>query len=242
MSGSVISYDSEGKDAPFLIASESMLLCGPSDSIAIIRAARLSVGVNRSVLSRQRVTESELGQNSQSLTTASEGVCREGPSSDGADSAAGTDVIESRGPPPERPPPSMPPSTVVSSPGKVLLAGGYLVLDPHYQGVVVATSSRFYTAVLDAAVPPQTRVHTPIQIRVRSPQFVDATWIYLVHIDQADVRVEQVADESVPPLPPLARCSPSAAAGPSPPPRTNSSSLLSTRPCVSHGSTTAPRP
>lgn len=135
----------------------------------------------------------------------------------------------------------MAPSTVVSSPGKVLLAGGYLVLDPHHSGVVVATSSRFYTAVLEAVPPATARAHSPIQIRVRSPQFVDATWIYLVHIDQADVRVEQVADESVPARPPPSLCS-HTAAGPSPPPRINSSSSHSTRPCVSSGSTTAPRP
>jgi phosphomevalonate kinase len=84
-------------------------------------------------------------------------------------------------------------TTVVSSPGKVLLAGGYLVLDPKYSGVVVATSSRFYTVV--AGVADSSRVDSPIQIRVRSPQFVDATWIYLVHIDQTTVRVEQIADE-----------------------------------------------
>jgi phosphomevalonate kinase len=34
--------------------------------------------------------------------------------------------------------------TVVSAPGKVLVAGGYLVLDPAYSGLVIATSSRFY--------------------------------------------------------------------------------------------------
>lgn len=90
----------------------------------------------------------------------------------------------------------MPSTTAVSSPGKVLLAGGYLVLDPKYSGVVVGTSSRFYTVV--AALPADaSRAQGPIQIRVRSPQFVDATWIYLVHADQTGVRVEQTADESV---------------------------------------------
>lgn len=94
----------------------------------------------------------------------------------------------------------MPPPTVVSSPGKVLVAGGYLVLDPHYSGVVVGTSSRFYTVVVPRPVPDTvnaSRAPPPIQIRVRSPQFVDATWVYLVHIDQGGVRVEQLADECV---------------------------------------------
>ncbi len=83
--------------------------------------------------------------------------------------------------------------TVVSSPGKVLLAGGYLVLDPRYSGLVVSTSSRFFTSVSDLAA--STRGDGPIQIRVRSPQFVDATWFYLVHVDETTVRVEQLADE-----------------------------------------------
>lgn len=38
-------------------------------------------------------------------------------------------------------------TTVVSSPGKVLIAGGYLVLDTHYSGLVIGTSSRFYSCV-----------------------------------------------------------------------------------------------
>lgn len=39
------------------------------------------------------------------------------------------------------------PPTIVSAPGKVLVAGGYLVLDRRYTGLVVATSSRFYCVV-----------------------------------------------------------------------------------------------
>ncbi|KZV89605.1 ribosomal protein S5 domain 2-like protein [Exidia glandulosa HHB12029] len=61
--------------------------------------------------------------------------------------------------------------TVVSAPGKVLIAGGYLVLDPVYEGVVVATSARFYTVVLPSAEP---------GIIVRAPQFEGASWTYAV--------------------------------------------------------------
>jgi phosphomevalonate kinase len=66
----------------------------------------------------------------------------------------------------------------ISASGKVLLAGGYLVLDPEYSGVVVSTSSRFYTVInpLDKASP---------QIVVRSPQFKDAVWTYDVSIDSS---------------------------------------------------------
>ncbi len=87
--------------------------------------------------------------------------------------------------------------TVISSPGKVLLAGGYLVLDPKYSGIVVSTSSRFYTVVSDGVRNGARGTQTPIQIRVRSPQFVGATWVYLVHVDETAVRVEQLADECV---------------------------------------------
>jgi phosphomevalonate kinase len=68
-------------------------------------------------------------------------------------------------------------TTVVSSPGKVLLAGGYLVLDPKYSGVVVSTSSRFYTAIHASSRGVQD------QIQVRSPQFQDGTWNYSVITD-----------------------------------------------------------
>nr|AKA59152.1 phosphomevalonate kinase [Wolfiporia cocos]API68656.1 phosphomevalonate kinase [Wolfiporia cocos] len=88
-------------------------------------------------------------------------------------------------------------STAVSSPGKVLLAGGYLVLDPAYSGVVVSTSARFYTVIQDldeAATIARAKAARSIEIRVRSPQFVDATWVYVVSFDFDGVRVEQVAD------------------------------------------------
>lgn len=62
--------------------------------------------------------------------------------------------------------------TTVSAPGKVLLAGGYLVLDPAYTGLVLATDARFYTSI--AALPPTGAV----RIRVRSPQFRHAVWEY----------------------------------------------------------------
>lgn len=64
---------------------------------------------------------------------------------------------------------------VLSAPGKVLLAGGYLVLDPAYSGVVVSTSSRFYTVISQGKAN---------RIVVRSPQFVNATWSYTWSISQ----------------------------------------------------------
>ena len=63
-------------------------------------------------------------------------------------------------------------ATVVSASGKVLLAGGYLVLDQKYSGVVVSTSSRFYTVINASSDCKEGG------ITVRSPQFRDAMWEY----------------------------------------------------------------
>ena len=68
-------------------------------------------------------------------------------------------------------------ATVVSAPGKVLLAGGYLILDPRYSGIVVSTSSRFYSVVAPAS--------TPGVITVNSPQFTNAVCKYSVGPDGA---------------------------------------------------------
>lgn len=64
----------------------------------------------------------------------------------------------------------MPERTVVSAPGKVLIAGGYLVLDEAYRGVVVGTTSRFYCSVAPA--------QTGGRIIVTAAQFLDESWSY----------------------------------------------------------------
>jgi phosphomevalonate kinase len=85
--------------------------------------------------------------------------------------------------------------TIVSAPGKVLLAGGYLVLDPAYSGLVIATSSRFYSIV-------QTRPSTPPHdsrpnIVVRSPQFEDAVWTYTAGCDDSSqIKVQPIDADS----------------------------------------------
>ncbi|OZJ04641.1 hypothetical protein BZG36_02021 [Bifiguratus adelaidae] len=61
-------------------------------------------------------------------------------------------------------------SVLASAPGKVLIAGGYLVLDRAFQGFVIGTSSRFYSAVQEGA--------SARTICVRSPQFEKAVWRY----------------------------------------------------------------
>ncbi|KAK7057180.1 Phosphomevalonate kinase [Favolaschia claudopus] len=80
-------------------------------------------------------------------------------------------------------------ATVVSSPGKVLIAGGYLVLDRAYAGVVVSTSSRFYTVVQNSSSKENL-------ITVRSPQFVSATWAYSVKFEPSVLVEDLPTNES----------------------------------------------
>ncbi|KAJ1029958.1 hypothetical protein NDA16_000871 [Ustilago loliicola] len=70
--------------------------------------------------------------------------------------------------------------TAVSAPGKVLVAGGYLVLDPAYPGLVISTSSRFYCHAQSqtSSTAPKESAAPTCTITVRSPQFVDAVWVY----------------------------------------------------------------
>lgn len=71
-------------------------------------------------------------------------------------------------------------TTVSSCPGKVLLAGGYLVLDPDHQGFVLSTPSRFYTVVQseEDAVSSSADGMQRIRVTVKSPQFLDGLWEY----------------------------------------------------------------
>lgn len=65
--------------------------------------------------------------------------------------------------------------TAVSAPGKVLLAGGYLVLDRAYTGLVLGLSARIHVLVRDAL--DDARIERS-EIVVQSPQFRDASWAY----------------------------------------------------------------
>lgn len=60
-----------------------------------------------------------------------------------------------------------------SAPGKALLAGGYLVLDPSYSAYVVALSARLHAVISGL---PQADNQTIITCT--SPQFQDGRWIY----------------------------------------------------------------
>ncbi|ORY62731.1 Phosphomevalonate kinase [Leucosporidium creatinivorum] len=86
-------------------------------------------------------------------------------------------------------------STVVSCPGKVLIAGGYLVLSPQHQGFVVSTPSRFYTVVQPVPGSSETSADR-FSITVKSPQFTDGQWEYVARKDeQGEWTVDEVKKE-----------------------------------------------
>jgi phosphomevalonate kinase len=61
----------------------------------------------------------------------------------------------------------------VSAPGKVLLAGGYLVLDRNYTAVVFGLDARIHVCI----EPIKTRSGVMLsEIIVKSPQFREANW------------------------------------------------------------------
>lgn len=65
--------------------------------------------------------------------------------------------------------------TAASAPGKVLLAGGYLVLDRAYTGLVFGLDARIHVHVQPLPTTPGVSLS---EIIVRSPQFRDALWEY----------------------------------------------------------------
>ncbi|KAL2159487.1 hypothetical protein VTH06DRAFT_2492 [Thermothelomyces fergusii] len=70
-------------------------------------------------------------------------------------------------------------TVVVSAPGKVLLAGGYIVLDRKHTGLVFGLSARIH--VLAQEIHTSAGVHLS-EIVVQSPQFLNATWRYGYHL------------------------------------------------------------
>lgn len=82
-------------------------------------------------------------------------------------------------------------TVVVSAPGKVLLAGGYIVLDRKHTGLVFGLSARIH--VLAQEIPTSEGVHLS-EIVVQSPQFLNATWRYGYHFAENDggIKVTQL--------------------------------------------------
>jgi len=84
------------------------------------------------------------------------------------------------------------PPSVASAPGKVLLAGGYLVLDREYTGLVFGLSARIHVVV--QAGEEQKGAENAL-IVVKSPQFRDAEWRYEVTHGEAGAAVNVTQKE-----------------------------------------------
>jgi phosphomevalonate kinase len=74
------------------------------------------------------------------------------------------------------------PTTAVSAPGKVLLAGGYLVLDREFSGLVFGLNARIHVHVRPLVTSSGVKLE---EIIVKSPQFRDATWTYGYRLAEA---------------------------------------------------------
>ena len=77
--------------------------------------------------------------------------------------------------------------SVASAPGKVLLAGGYLVLDREYTGLVFGLSARIHVVVQEGK---ESLDDGTALIVVKSPQFREAEWRYAVKPDQLGAAVQ----------------------------------------------------
>ena len=82
-------------------------------------------------------------------------------------------------------------TTAVSAPGKVLLAGGYLVVDRAYTGLVFGLDARIHVHIQTL---PTLDGLSFSEIIVRSPQFRDAEWRYGYRVteNQGGVEVTQL--------------------------------------------------
>ncbi|SMN22092.1 similar to Saccharomyces cerevisiae YMR220W ERG8 Phosphomevalonate kinase [Maudiozyma saulgeensis] len=75
-----------------------------------------------------------------------------------------------------------------SAPGKALLAGGYLVLDPKYESFVVALSARMHAVVSSSQIPTNNR---ELIVQVKSSQFNNNEWNYSVSKGQGFIPKEK---------------------------------------------------
>lgn len=84
-----------------------------------------------------------------------------------------------------------PTHTAVSAPGKVLLAGGYLVLDRDYSSLVFGLSARISVVAREISTSAGVQLQ---EIVVTSPQFQDSQWRYGYHLtaDGGGIKVTQL--------------------------------------------------
>ena len=83
-------------------------------------------------------------------------------------------------------------ATVVSAPGKVLLAGGYLILERQHTGLVLGLDARIFVATENVLSHDS---NAAPDILVCSPQFVGTRWSYRVRAGSNDhgIEVEQAS-------------------------------------------------
>ena len=79
--------------------------------------------------------------------------------------------------------------TAFSAPGKVLLAGGYLVVDRAHTGLVFGLDARIHVLVEPLATSSGVTLD---EIIVRSPQFKDAEWRYGYRVVEDNGSIEVV--------------------------------------------------
>lgn len=82
-------------------------------------------------------------------------------------------------------------TTAVSAPGKVFLAGGYLVLDRDYTGLIFGLSARINVIAQDIQTSEGVQLS---EIVVESPQFRDSQWRYGYKLNDEDggIKVTQL--------------------------------------------------
>lgn len=83
------------------------------------------------------------------------------------------------------------PTVAVSAPGKVLLAGGYLVLDRRHTGLVLGLSARINVVAAEIRASAGVQLS---EIVVESPQFLEAQWRYGYHLapEGSSIKVTQL--------------------------------------------------
>ncbi|KAI1463040.1 Phosphomevalonate kinase [Daldinia caldariorum] len=93
----------------------------------------------------------------------------------------------------------MPNTTAISAPGKVLLAGGFLVLDRQHTGLVFGLSARINVIAREIETSKGVQLS---EIIVESPQFLEAQWRYGYHLAPEDGGIKltqlQVGSDIIP--------------------------------------------
>ena len=87
-----------------------------------------------------------------------------------------------------------------SAPGKVLIVGGYLILDRENKGLVISTTARFHSSVRyveqEATEAKQTNLSDPLSVSILSPQFSSKNQIQILEDDNGCIRLSEEAEQT----------------------------------------------